>query len=209
MKQGFGFKVLKTAGTLLAAAVATGVHAAPPVDTGLITFDGAVSSTTCTITTANGVSANNLTINMPVVAQSEVEGTTVAAGGVGHKDFELMLSGCPLTGGGSAGTDPLQATIAFSGQFADLSQGTLHADSTVSGSAQNVNIALYNNTAASTSQVKIGDPADVSQLVDLTTGSGTFAYRAAYVPGSAWVQGSNDIVPGIVSTNTIFTVTYQ
>ena len=31
-------------------------------DVGLITFDGAVSDTTCTITTNNGINANNVTI---------------------------------------------------------------------------------------------------------------------------------------------------
>ncbi|MCS2158538.1 fimbrial protein [Scandinavium sp. H11S7] len=209
MKQGFGFKMLKTAGAVLVAAVATGVQAAPPADTGLITFDGAVSSTTCTLTTSNGISANNLTVSMPVVSKDEVEGTNLAQG-VGSKTFELLLTNCPDIGGVS-GTDPLQASIAFtSTQFVDLSNGTLHADPTVSGAAQNVNIALYNNTATNTAQVKIGDPSDIAtaQAITMVNGAGSFAYRAAYVPGSS-VSGINPVTPGIVSTNTTFTISYQ
>lgn len=42
-------------------------------DVGLITFDGAVSDTTCTITTNNGINANNVTISMPVVKNQKLK----------------------------------------------------------------------------------------------------------------------------------------
>ena len=53
--------------TILAASVATmamGSISAMADDVGLITFDGAVTDTTCVITTNNGVDANNVTITM-------------------------------------------------------------------------------------------------------------------------------------------------
>lgn len=57
--------------TLLASAVtlfAMGSFSAiADTDIGLITFDGAVTDTTCNISTANGESQNNITITLPVV----------------------------------------------------------------------------------------------------------------------------------------------
>ena len=57
--------------TLLASAVtlfAMGSFSAiADTDIGLITFDGAVTDTTCNISTDNGESQNNITITLPVV----------------------------------------------------------------------------------------------------------------------------------------------
>lgn len=62
--------------TIAAASVifALGSASAFADDIGLITFDGAVTDTTCTITTNNGVDANNVTITMPVVKKSTLKG---------------------------------------------------------------------------------------------------------------------------------------
>lgn len=56
--------------TILATAVAVmamGSVSAMAADVGVITFDGAVTDTTCVITTNNGVDANNVTVTLPVV----------------------------------------------------------------------------------------------------------------------------------------------
>ena len=173
-------------------------HAA---DIGLITFDGAVSDTTCEITTNNGIAANNVTISMPVVTKAAVDGTTLAAGGVGAKEFELLLNDCPEA--------YKSATVSFSSQqFAELSNGTLKPDPTVSGSAQNVSVALYNNTTTNVKQVLIGDPTDVPQEATLTKGRGVFAYKAAYVPSADWTA-TNSVQAGKVNTNVTFTMAYQ
>lgn len=93
-------------------------------DVGLITFDGAVTDTTCKITTNNGVDANNVTITMPVVKKADLELATIDAG-IGSKEFELHLTDCPTT--------LTKASATFtSQQFADLTNGTLKADPTVS-----------------------------------------------------------------------------
>ncbi|AYN27521.1 MULTISPECIES: fimbrial protein [Buttiauxella] len=182
--------------------LAMGVFSAHATDLGLITLDGAVTGTTCKITTNNGIDASNVTISMPVVTKAAVEGSTLVAGGVGSKEFELMLNECEesLT----------KATISFSSQqFAELSNGTLKPDSTVSGAAQNVSVALFNNASGNVTQVKIGDPTDVSQVVTLDAGRGVFAYRAAYVPSADWNVASNPVVPGKVNTNVTFTMAYE
>ncbi|ELW1646798.1 MULTISPECIES: fimbrial protein [Enterobacter] len=190
--------------TVLAASVAVmamGSVSAMADDVGLITFDGAVTDTTCIITTNNGVDANNVTVTLPVVKKADVEGTTVDAG-VGSKEFELHLSKCPesLT----------KASATFtSQQFADLSNGTLKADPTVAGHADNVSLALYNNTTANSDRVLIGQPENNTQKAGLTAGEGTLAYRVAYVPSANWAAGTNDVTAGKVSSNVTFTMSYE
>jgi len=173
-------------------------------DLGLITFDGAVSGETCKMTTNNGIDAHNVTITMLTVSKSLVEGTTIAAGGVGSTTFDLKLTDC----------DPTlsKAHIAFtSQQFADLTTGTLKADPSVTGAAKNVNIALYNNGNGNTDQVIIGDPAGQgTQEVDLgTTHGGVFGFRAAYVPSADFDIANNPVAPGKVNANATFTLSYE
>lgn len=183
-------------------AVATmGSLSAQAADTGLITFDGAVTDTTCTITTSNGVDANNVTISLPVVKKSDVEGTTIDKG-IGEKEFELKLSSCP------DGLTTASATFT-SQQFADLANGTLKSDPIVAGHANNVNLALYNNASADKTRINIGLPDNNTQAADISTGEGTLSYRVAYVPSADWVKGTTDISSGSVSSNVTFTMTYQ
>lgn len=170
-------------------------------DVGLLTFDGAVTDTTCTITTNNGVGANNVTIKMPVVKKADVEKTTVDTG-VGSKEFELHFSDCPTTFTKASATFTSQ-------QFAELSNGTLKADPTESGHAENVSLALFNNSTSDTDRIQVGLPGNNTQIAALTNGEGTLAFRVAYVPSADWVSGTNDIVAGKVTSNATFTMTYE
>lgn len=180
---------------------ATGSASAIAADIGIITFDGAVTDTTCKITTNNGLDANNVTIAMPVIKTADVEEATIDAG-VGSKEFELHLSDCPA--------ELLSASATFtSQQFADLTNGTLKADPTVAGHADNVSLALYNNATGSTDRIKIGQPGEATQKATLTAGEGTLAYRVAYVPSAGWIKGTNDISAGKVSSNVTFTMSYE
>lgn len=190
--------------TILATAVAVmamGSVSAMAADVGVITFDGAVTDTTCVITTNNGVDANNVTVTLPVVKKADVETTTVDAG-VGSKEFELHLSQCP-------GTLKTASATFTSQQFAELSNGTLKGDPTVAGHADNVSLALYNNTTTATDRIKVGQPDNNTQVATLTSGEGVLAYRVAYVPSADWVKGTNDITSGKVSSNVTFTMSYE
>ncbi|ECI0412149.1 fimbrial protein [Salmonella enterica subsp. salamae] len=191
----------KTILAATAAVLAMGSVSAMAADVGVITFDGAVTDTTCVITTNNGVDANNVTVTLPVVKKADVETATIDAG-VGSKEFELHLSQCP---------DSLtKASATFtSQQFAELSNGTLKADPTVAGHADNVSLALYNNATTSSDRVLIGQPANNTQVATLTSGEGILAYRVAYVPSADWVKGTNDVTSGKVSSNVTFTMTYE
>lgn len=177
-------------------------EAASGEDAGIITFTGAVSSHTCEITTNNGIDSSNITIQMPVVSVDQVSAATLTSG-VGEKEFEIQLSGCDET--------ITSAQIAFSSeQFAELSSGTLKNDPALADGAKNVNIAIFNNVESNTAQVKIGLSEDVPQLLTLDTNdSGTFAYKAAYVPSADMDPTNNPVVAGKVSTEATFVVSYQ
>ena len=170
-------------------------------DIGLITFDGAVTDTTCKITTNNGVEANNVTITLPVVTKADVEGTDIDTG-TGSKEFELNFSECPDTVSKASATFTSQ-------QFAELSNGTLKSDPTVSGSAENVSLALYNNAEADKTRVQVGLPANNTQIAAITAGSGYLAFRVAYVPSNDWAETTNPVTAGKVSSNATFTMSYN
>jgi type 1 fimbria pilin len=167
-------------------------------DVGLITFDGAVTDTTCKITTNNGVEANNITISLPVVKKADVEAATLETRGVGAKEFELKLTECDST--------LSKASASFtSQQFAELTNGTLKADPSVAGAAQNVSLALFNNAPGNQTQVKVGSPEPASQVTALTDGAGSLAFMVSYVPSA----DQNPIVSGKVSSNATFTMSYE
>ncbi|MDV5139615.1 fimbrial protein [Chimaeribacter arupi] len=169
---------------------------------GLITFDGAVTDTTCKITTNNGVEANNVTISLPVVQKADVKGASLDTRGVGAKEFELKLTECP------AGAYEKASVTFTSQQFAELSNGTLKPDPTVAGAAQNVSLALFNNTSADQTQIKIGDM-NATQVADISSGEGSLAFMVSYVPSADYNETTNDIVAGKVSSNTTFTMSYE
>ena len=184
--------------TLLASAVtlfAMGSFSAiADTDIGLITFDGAVTDTTCNISTANGESQNNITITLPVVKKSDVESTTVDTG-VGSKNFELLLTNCP-------GTLKTASASFMSKNMGAIANGTIEPET-------NVALALYNNAPTESSRIMVGQPANNTQKANLTAGSGKLFYRVAYVPGSNWVKDTNPVQSGKVSANAYFTMSYE
>lgn len=189
--------------TLIAAFVATAVmgsFSAMAADLGLITFDGAVTDSTCTMTTSNG-EGNNITITLPVVKKADVEGTTIDSG-VGSKNFELLLTGCPES--------VKKASVTFaSNNMGSLANGTIEPNASIAGAASNVALAIFNNTTTSTDRIKVGQPASNTQKVTLASGAGQLQYRVAYVPGSSWNATTNPVVAGKVSANAYFTMNYE
>lgn len=190
--------------TLTAAFIATaalGSFSVMADDVGLLTFDGAVTDSTCKLTTSNGEDANNVTISLPVVKKAEVESTTLDKG-VGSKNFELLLTDCPES-------VKKASTTFMSSNMGAIANGTIEPDANISGSASNVALALYNNTTTSTDRIKIGQPDSNTQKVTLASGAGQLQYRVAYVPGSSWVATTNPVVAGKVSANAYFTMNYE
>lgn len=179
---------------LTAAFIATAVMSSFSLmadDIGLLTFDGAVTDSTCKLTT----------ITLPVVKKSEVESTTLDKG-VESKNFELLLTDCPES------VEKTSTTFMFSDMGA-IANGTLEPDANISGSASNVALALYNNTTTSTDRIKIGQPDSNTQNVTLANGTGQLQYRVAYVPGSSWVATPHPVVAGKFNANAYFTLNYE
>ena len=191
--------------TLLASAVALfaigSFSAIADTDLGLITFDGAVTDTTCNISTSNGEAQNNITITLPVVKKSEVESTTVDTG-VGSKNFELLLTNCP-------GSLKSASASFMSKNMGSIANGTIEPDAGVAGSATNVALALYNNAPTVSSRIMVGQPGNNTQKADLNAGSGKLFYRVAYVPGSSWVKDTSPVQSGKVSANAYFTMSSE
>lgn len=191
--------------TLLASVITLFVtgsfSATADTDLGLITFDGAVTDTTCNISTSNGEAQNNITITLPVVKKSEVESTTVDTG-VGSKNFELLLTNCPET---------LKSASAnfMSKNMGAIANGTIEPDAGVAGAATNVALALYNNAPTTSSRIMVGQPDNNTQKADLNAGSAKLFYRVAYVPGANWVKDTNPVQSGKVSANAYFTMSYE
>ncbi|HGH4621324.1 TPA: fimbrial protein [Enterobacter cloacae] len=191
--------------TLLASVVTLFVtgsfSATADTDLGLITFDGAVTDTTCNISTSNGEAQNNITITLPVVKKSEVESTTVDTG-VGSKNFELLLTNCPET---------LKSASAnfMSKNMGAIANGTIEPDAGIAGAATNVALALYNNAPTTSSRIMVGQPDNNTQKADLNAGSAKLFYRVAYVPGANWVKDTNPVQSGKVSANAYFTMSYE
>ncbi|MEH3480155.1 fimbrial protein [Enterobacter cloacae] len=191
--------------TLLASVVTLFVtgsfSATADTDLGLITFDGAVTDTTCNISTSNGEAQNNITITLPVIKKSEVESTTVDTG-VGSKNFELLLTNCPET---------LKSASAnfMSKNMGAIANGTIEPDAGVAGAATNVALALYNNAPTTSSRIMVGQPDNNTQKADLNAGSAKLFYRVAYVPGANWVKDTNPVQSGKVSANAYFTMSYE
>ena len=192
-------KISMAAATVVLALGSSSSFAA--TDLGLITFDGAVTDTTCTITTNNGEGTNNITIALPVVKKSDVESTTIDKG-VGAKNFELLLTNCP-------GTVSKASANFMSKNMGSVANGTVDPDSNVAGSATNVSLAMYNNSSSNTDRIMVGQPDNNTQVASVTNGSGKLYYRVAYVPGSAWVKDTNPVTAGKVSANAYFTMSYE
>nr|WP_318382942.1 hypothetical protein [uncultured Enterobacter sp.] len=174
-------------------------------DTGLVIINGAISAGTCDITTKDGKSAGNVTVQMPTVEATEVKALDAEAAGAGKTTFELLLSNCDVEG---------VATIAFSSpEFVDVASGTLKNNDKITGYAEGVSVALHNNIDGNKKAVMVGRPDDTNaQTLNIAKYSGTgteiaglFAFTTSYV----LAQGATAATGGLVSTNTTFDITYQ
>ncbi|EDH5628926.1 fimbrial protein [Salmonella enterica subsp. enterica serovar Claibornei] len=87
--------------------------------------------------------------------------------------------------------------------------GTLknNTNVTVGGSAAatNVNIAVHDVTSGTPTLVKMNDASDAHILTLSGTSEGTYYFKASYVRA----DGSQDVTDGHVTTNALYTITYQ
>lgn len=167
----------------LLAALASAAHAAD----GSISFNGDISSETCNISAANGT--NDGTVTLPVVSASSLSTPGATAGAT---QFAITLSGCP---------QPFKKAAAWfeAGSNVDAASGRLIN----TGSAKNVDIALYNMD--SNTPINIGQGSGFGNSgasFDIINNSAILNYRASY-----YAKGA--VTAGDVIATVNYTVQYE
>jgi len=171
---------------------------------GTITFTGAVTANTCTVSVnASGADA---TVALPTVSVSALTNAatkTTAAGTF----FNMAVSACTATHLDIGGAAPTTVQIYFeAGPNVDEVTGGLI--NTVSGS--NVEVNLYNASAASIVGTQIMPGTPTHQPTTLAVGSGgTQWFYAGYsTAGTNGLAGATAIA-GAVNTSITYSIIYQ
>jgi len=154
---------------------------------GTITFTGNIAATTCTISVAGGSSSGSITL--PNISTKALAVTSATAGST---PFSVSLSGCT----GSA----TQAAIWFENDSNINSSGRLIN----TGTASNVDVAIYNST--SSAHILIGQTSTAfgssGMAFPISGGSSTLNYLAKYYAHGIATAGT-------VTANVNYTVQYQ
>lgn len=196
--------------TMIAAALTTA--AALPLGSqasdGTITFTGAVTASSCTISVNGGVNAGTATVALPTVDTAALTGglaTSTAAGTF----FSIGLSNCSAANDLGApspnGTAPTHVQIYFeAGPTVDQATGGLI--NTTGAGFSNVEVKLYNasGSVAVGTQIMPGTP--TNQPTVLTMSGGTEWFYAGYSTSGAGVGGAT---AGAVSTQVTYSLIYS
>jgi major type 1 subunit fimbrin (pilin) len=179
--------------SLLSALVATvvgltaaGAHAQGD---GTITFNGALTATTCTIN-GNGTSSKDFTVTLPTVSTSTL---TAAGQTAGRVSYSVQLTGCtPVTASSKA------SVFYEAGATVDAATGLLRVDA---GGAQNVALQLMNEDG---SPIKAGYPLETqnSKYANLSSGAATLYYAVQY-----YAQGAT--TAGAANSSVVYSIDYQ
>lgn len=145
---------------------------------GTITFNGALTDTTCTIT-LNGGGSPNGTVTMPTIPASSLGG---AGSWAGPTSFFITLTGCS---GGTLNT--AKAWFENTGAV-DTTTGRLNNTASGPGSATGVQIELTDASLvpifAGGTTTTMGGPS-----VNITSGNGTLNYIARYYATATATSG--------------------
>ena len=192
---------------LMAAGIATAI--ALPLSSqasdGTITFTGAVTANTCTVSVnASGADA---TVALPTVSTAALNNTTAKTTAAGTF-FSMAVSSCtasPVADIG--GTAPTTVAIYFeAGPNVDEVTGGLI--NTVAGS--NVEVNLYNASAASIvgTQIKPGTQTNQPLAQAIGTGGTQWFYAGYSTAGTNGLAGAA-ATAGAVSTSVTYSLIYQ
>jgi major type 1 subunit fimbrin (pilin) len=167
---------------------AASAHAA--AGDGTITFNGALTATTCTIN-GNGTSAKDFSVTLPTVSTNTLKTAGDTAGSTG---FNIALTGCtPVTA-------TSQASVFYeAGATTDLADnGLLLVDA---GGAQNVKLQLRNQDG---STIKAGFSRELqgSKPASLASGAATLYYMVQYYAKGATTAGA-------ANSSVVYSIDYQ
>lgn len=163
---------------------------------GTITFNGDITDTTCTVTGGTGTdgAAQNVTVTLPTVSTTAL-GT--AGQTAGDTQFQLIIGASGQTGC----TNGKIASLHFEpsqSPMIDATTGNLK-NSTASGSATNVQVAVLNDKKA---VINLNTSANSTQAT-IANNTATLTYYGQYVAtGGASTAGT-------VNTNVVYSVAYN
>ena len=171
---------------------------------GTITFTGAVTASTCTLSVNSGVNAGTATVALPTVDTAALTNTgagTTAAGTF----FSVGVTGCNGVAdiGSGPAVAPTHVAIYFeAGPNVDEATGGLI--NTVAGS--NVEVNLYNASGSTIVGLQIKPGTNTHQPAALTIASGgTQWFYAGYSTAGAGIAAT----AGAVSTSITYSLVYN
>jgi major type 1 subunit fimbrin (pilin) len=197
--------------TLLSAALIAGFGVAafaPPAaraaatDSGTITIQGKVLSSTCSVN-VNDSGSTSGTVTLPDVAMSALNANGTGAYAPSATPFTLALTGCPTTPAG----------VKVGAQFYSTNADTTTGNGTLqnsTGSAAGVEVQLLDGSNApvtinnSASAYALTDNSNVTDQTALSSGSATLDYTAQY-----YVTNLTTLAAGTVTTTVNYQINYQ
>jgi major type 1 subunit fimbrin (pilin) len=188
---------------MLAAGIAMALPLSGQASDGTITFTGAVTASTCTLSVNGGSNAGTATVALPTVdigALSSTGAGTTAAGTF----FSVGVSACTAVADiGTTPTAPTQVSLYFeAGPNVDEATGGLI--NTVAGS--NVEVNLYNASGSTIVGTQIKPGTNTHQPAALTIAAGgTQWFYAGYSTAGAGIAAT----AGAVSTSITYSLVYQ
>jgi major type 1 subunit fimbrin (pilin) len=192
---------------MLAAGIATAM-ALPltgQASDGTITFTGAVTASTCTLSVNGGSNAGTATVALPTVDTAALTSTGAGRTAAGTF-FSVGVSACSAVADIGAGPSaPAQVSIYFeAGPNVDEATGGLINTISVAGS--NVEVNLYNASGSTIVGTQIKPGTNTNQPAAQTIGStGTQWFYAGYSTAGAGIAAT----AGAVSTSITYSLVYQ
>jgi major type 1 subunit fimbrin (pilin) len=171
---------------------------------GTITFTGAVTASTCTLSINGGSNAGTATVALPTVDRAALTATgagTTAAGTF----FSVGVTGCTGVADIGSGTPAAPTSVAIyfeAGPNVDEATGGLI--NTVAGS--NVEVNLYNASGSTIvgTQIQPGTPTHQPAALTIASG-GTQWFYAGYSTAGAGIAAT----AGAVSTSITYSLVYN
>ncbi|MGC1457944.1 MAG: hypothetical protein WA825_06680 [Steroidobacteraceae bacterium] len=177
---------------------------------GTITFTGAVTANTCTIN-VNGSGTADGAVTLPIVSVSALTNATASKTSAAGTFFNIKISNCVATNADVGGAVPTTVQVYFeAGPNVDVTSGGL-----INGGTSNVEVMLYNASAASVVGTQIVPGTNTNLPATLPVGStSTQWYYAGYstaksTNGPGGPNAGALATAGTVSTSVTYSITYQ
>ncbi|WP_337265082.1 MULTISPECIES: fimbrial protein [unclassified Serratia (in: enterobacteria)] len=165
------------------------VGMAQAASTGIITFNGELTATTCDVI-VDGQAAD-ATVTLPTIGTNQLTAATQTAGRTG---FTMALSNC-------AGT--LKTASAFFEEGASVDQATGHLKN-MTGTATKVSLQLRDASTAAQAPIQVGNSNQTlnTSYIDISSGNATLPYAVEY-------YADGQTTAGTVVSNVVYSIQYK